>query len=1105
MNIKKHILWAALALPLTAAAQEITFETTDYKAVGTYDSWEESPFRTGQLKGNVAVVSNHLNQVDEDLEMSPNATGHILGFQRSRYGSNLYGARIDLNTTFELTKTTKYVHVLIHKPTEGRVMLIGLGKRHERAGQSPETEQFWALSSQTVTPGAWCDAVFPIKGAGGIDIYSLVVVPDCESPHNLKDDYAVYIDEIEVNDDSTPRFRRGDYVINYDEGTTVSRTDRNLTGVSLNGSKDGNQSLEWTLPSPKPLYLTQLDKSFTAKAGETLMPGFKYNNNWMNGFVYLDRGNDGKFSHELNEDYTIPEGSDIMSYSYVETVTNTEGYLSDGTRVTGGARNVLNPPQFTVPSDLPNGYYRLRFKLDWGNVDPGGSPTIVSDGGIIVDTRLNIHGDVCHVTNAQRNGDVLTEDGGTLNNYEAPFGEPLTVKMDPEKGFTYEGIRVRYGYNLSGDSLVHGTPQYVDVVYPAYLFRDNKFTIPAEIMTADVQIEGLFVEISGNTPEEGEDYALNFDKSLTITRTDRKLNSFTLQGTQGGESTLTLDTEGDNTVYRDMTDVEVSLVPGDVVNTTVDYTGRAMHNYLYIDLNQDGQFSNSLNADGTPTPSGELVSYTYFDGKNSLGETISGQAGSVSVGSSPAFTLPASLPAGVYRARFKVDWNNIDPAGQWEEGAGNQINKNGGYIIDFLLNVHQPTQTLEVQTENGSVNGENYTGLPLKLPLFTELTVVPTPAAKGFVAENMVIQHGYNFDGPQYIHGNKQWGKFSVPAETYTIPADSVNGDLLITVNYKRGETAEYTLVFNDEFNGEDGTQPDADKWVRCQRQSSTWNRWLSDSTAVIYIEDGKLVARAIPNLDRSKDPVAMITGGIQSSGKYDFLYGKIEARILTNPHSGNFPAFWMMPTNQADGWPDCGEIDIWEQIDSENKAYHTVHSNWTYDLKHTNDPASSGNENVSMDRYHTYGLEWDANSMRWYVDGKQVFTYKKSSNANALNNGQWPFDKAFYIILNQSVGNGSWAANADTTHVYETRFDWVRVYQKNNETVGIINLNNEEPQFHVSASKGFIHVSCDIPTPITIHDTAGRLFFNETVNSEKSIPAMKGLYIVGHKKVIVP
>ncbi|MBR1732892.1 MAG: glycoside hydrolase family 16 protein, partial [Alloprevotella sp.] len=215
--MKRIFISALLALPLGATAQTITFDTEEkeYQAVGVYDTWEESPFRTGLLTGNTAVVTNPVPSAN-------NETANVLAVQRSRFGSNTFGARIDLPQTFELGTEVQYVHVLIHKPTEGRVMLIGLGKRRERAGQSSETEQFWALSRTKVKAGEWADAVFAIKGAGGIDIYSLVVVPDCESPHDLTADYMCYIDEVQFAENATSRTASEDYPINIEEGATYN-------------------------------------------------------------------------------------------------------------------------------------------------------------------------------------------------------------------------------------------------------------------------------------------------------------------------------------------------------------------------------------------------------------------------------------------------------------------------------------------------------------------------------------------------------------------------------------------------------------------------------------------------------------------------------------------------------------------------------------------------------------------------------------------------------------------------------------------------------------------------------------------------------------------
>ena len=502
MKILTPIFLTAALLPAAAAAQPaVSFEQADYRGIGVYDSWEASPFRTGQLQGNVQVVPNDLTAVDPSLGLAPNPSGRMLVVQRSRFGSNTFGARIDLKQPFELTPQTQYVHVLLHKPVEGRVMLIGLGKRRERAGQSPEAEQFWAFSSAPVVAGKWNDAVFPIKGAGGIDIYSLVVVPDCESPHALGADFVACIDEITVNADPAPRFVYGDYVRAFPDGAESQRPANSLRQIVLDGGRDGRQTL--VLPADKRplLYRDLTDSALLARAGDSLAVRFEGQLGWLNGFVYLDRGSDGRFDAALTPDGKAPRpGSDLLAFAYHEVEENVWGLRGqDGARVAGNDRNILNPPAFALPADLAPGFYRVRFKLDWGNADPAGRMTatnsIQQNGGIIVDTRLNVHGDYCNVNDANRNGEVLTADGQKLVKFQAPFGKPFTIRMNPENGFTYSGIRVRHGYGLAGDSVVHGTKQYDVDFFPAAAFRNDTFTIPGSCMDGEVEIEGLFIEV----------------------------------------------------------------------------------------------------------------------------------------------------------------------------------------------------------------------------------------------------------------------------------------------------------------------------------------------------------------------------------------------------------------------------------------------------------------------------------------------------------------------------------------------------------------------------------------------------------------------------------
>ena len=269
MKFKKIFSFAAMLLPAVVTAQTtVTFEEQDYKALGVYDTWEASPFRTGKLSGNYAVIDNHLTYVDEQIGEAPNASNKILAVQRSRFGSNTFGVRVDLNETFELTPETKYIHVMVYRPYGGRVMVVGLGKRRERNGQTPDVEQFWAMSTSNIGADKWQDVVLPIKGNGGIDIYSLVVVPDCESPHNYTEDAVCYIDNIEVNDNPTSKFIYGYYPVSFDKDKLATRTDRRLNGIRLT-SGDGAQVVNVS-SNPRTVY--SQTKSFVHVQARKLLP-----------------------------------------------------------------------------------------------------------------------------------------------------------------------------------------------------------------------------------------------------------------------------------------------------------------------------------------------------------------------------------------------------------------------------------------------------------------------------------------------------------------------------------------------------------------------------------------------------------------------------------------------------------------------------------------------------------------------------------------------------------------------------------------------------------------------------------------------------------------
>lgn len=243
-------------------------------------------------------------------------------------------------------------------------------------------------------------------------------------------------------------------------------------------------------------------------------------------------------------------------------------------------------------------------------------------------------------------------------------------------------------------------------------------------------------------------------------------------------------------------------------------------------------------------------------------------------------------------------------------------------------------------------------------------------------------------------------------------------------------QTTDYVLVFSDEFNQPDYSQPDSTKWSRHQRGTSVWSRWISDSKRVVFIKNGALVCRAIPNKYESSDTATMLTGAINTKDKFSFQYGKVEVRMRTNLTLGNFPAAWIVP---QPGQQDTryGEIDIVEMFGNQGKAAHTAHTHRSFTLKKEGIKRDF-KEDVSVKKWHVYGLEWTKDKLIWTVDGRQVGVYYKDNSPQMIAEGQWTFDRQFYLILNQSVGNGSHPLLVpNIKKTYETQFDWVRVYQR--------------------------------------------------------------------------
>ena len=188
------------------------------------------------------------------------------------------------------------------------------------------------------------------------------------------------------------------YPVNFDKNMNRTRTDRRLNSVTL--TEEGQEGQTVTPANTWKIYNDQHETAtLTCTVGSTLTATFNYSGTWMHGYVYIDTDNDYAFS--FNEGSTDQSGTDLKAFAfYSGSFTNdASGYNSAGERISGDARANINPPSFTAPTTP--GTYRIRFKVDWNSVDPGGqkaadgsvtgSNGIAANGGYILDATLVVN------------------------------------------------------------------------------------------------------------------------------------------------------------------------------------------------------------------------------------------------------------------------------------------------------------------------------------------------------------------------------------------------------------------------------------------------------------------------------------------------------------------------------------------------------------------------------------------------------------------------------------------------------------------------------------------------------------------------------------------
>ncbi|MBP7792424.1 MAG: glycoside hydrolase family 16 protein [Candidatus Goldbacteria bacterium] len=234
-----------------------------------------------------------------------------------------------------------------------------------------------------------------------------------------------------------------------------------------------------------------------------------------------------------------------------------------------------------------------------------------------------------------------------------------------------------------------------------------------------------------------------------------------------------------------------------------------------------------------------------------------------------------------------------------------------------------------------------------------------------------------------------------------------------------------WQIIWQDEFN--DGNI-----------NSNNWNfdvgslyggwgnnelEYYTSRTINVYVENENLIIQV---LKEDYNGFYYTSARMKSINKKYFKYGKVEARIKLPYGQGIWPAFWMM--GQSGSWPSCGEIDVMEMIGGgngrDNKCYGTAH--WD-DNGHKQ---SGGNFSLTWperfaDDYHVFGIEWNEEKIKWFLDGTQYY------EIDITHTSMSEFHQEFYILLNVAVG-GNWPGSPDDTTIFPQKMyiDWIRWYQ---------------------------------------------------------------------------
>jgi hypothetical protein len=227
------------------------------------------------------------------------------------------------------------------------------------------------------------------------------------------------------------------------------------------------------------------------------------------------------------------------------------------------------------------------------------------------------------------------------------------------------------------------------------------------------------------------------------------------------------------------------------------------------------------------------------------------------------------------------------------------------------------------------------------------------------------------------------------------------------------GPPSGWSTVFSDDFNGSAGSGIDS-QWMYDTGPGSNFGtgeiETMTNSTSNVHLDgNGNL------NITALGSGSSWTSGRVQttSANVGAPAGGELEVTASIQQPSGGlgyWPAFWMLGPGQ---WPENGEIDIMEDVNSLSEVSGTVHCG-TDPGGPCNEPNGIGSGLVScsgcQSGYHTYTMILNrtntaSESVTFYLDGSAYYTVTEAQVGTAT--WQAAFDHNLSIIMDLAMGGG--------------------------------------------------------------------------------------------------